>query len=471
MTLIFDVRLLRQLGKWRQRDLAEAIGLDVHDLMKVERGLSPLDEHLKDRILQALNVQPSQLEEYADLLVRARECGEGYVTARPERPTTQARAHSVASDKRSLIDLFCGIGGFSSGFEQTGQFQVVAGIDLLGDRLDTFSANHKSANAYGQDIRTLATDVLDDENPRPFVIVGGPPCQGFSSIRPFRNIEWSDPRNNLAEEFCRIVDDLRPEWVVFENVVGLLTHNGGRIYRAVREAFESIGYRTDARVLNAANFGLPQRRERLIVVGSLKGKAFQWPEPTHAVDQRSMVGDSDLLIKGRTDLFRSYESAVTVNEAISDLPAVAAGQRATEYSSSGSVSEYAAFIRNGAKHLALHESTGHTQKMLDIIRLAGANINALPPGTVTSGFSSCYSRLDGDEPSVTLTVNFVHPASNRCIHPTQDRALTPREGARIQGFFDTFEFRGSRSQIVKQIGNAVPPLLGRKIAAAILESD
>ena len=110
-------------------------------------------------------------------------------------------------------------------------------------------------------------------------------------------------------------------------------------------------------------------------------------------------------------------------------------------------------------------------EMLKIIRLAGANINALPAGMVSSGFSSCYSRLDGAEPSVTLTVNFVHPASNRCIHPHQDRALTPREGARLQGFPDTFAFHGTRSQIVKQIGNAVPPLLGNIIAKSILESD
>jgi DNA (cytosine-5)-methyltransferase 1 len=105
--------------------------------------------------------------------------------------------------------------------------------------------------------------------------------------------------------------------------------------------------------------------------------------------------------------------------------------------------------------------------MLEIIRHAGFNKDALPPGLVTSGFSTCYSRLEPDLPSVTITVNFVHPASNKCIHPLQDRALTPREGARLQGFPDSFKFIGSRAQVVKQIGNAVPPLIGRVIAESL----
>jgi len=107
--------------------------------------------------------------------------------------------------------------------------------------------------------------------------------------------------------------------------------------------------------------------------------------------------------------------------------------------------------------------------MLEIIRHSGPNISYIPKHLISSGFSSCYSRLDSDDPSVTITVNFVHPASNRCIHPIADRALTPREGARLQSFDDDFEFRGTRSQIVKQIGNAVPPLLGQAIGAAVAE--
>jgi DNA (cytosine-5)-methyltransferase 1 len=470
MTNFLDLRALRQARGYRQKDLAREAGLRLHDLMKIERGLVPLDAEARRQILRVLEIEESAVLERTDLF-RSRECGEGYVTRRPDCVTTRVRRESPSSNRKHIFDLFCGIGGFSAGFEQTGDFDVVAGIDLLPDRLDTFAANHPKANGYAQDIRTIKTDLLDGENPRPFVIVGGPPCQGFSSIRPFRNINWNDPRNNLAEEFCRIVSDLQPEWVVFENVVGLLTHESGKSVSAIQQAFEYIGYRTEARVLNTAFYGIPQRRERLIIVGSSRKKRFKWPKPTCRLETRSMVGGSRLLILPDADLFKAdIPLAVTLDEALHDLPPLQSGESASDYLDV-TPSPYVQFIRNGSRILTHHEATSHSQKMLEIIRLAGTNKYALPPGMVTSGFSSSYSRLSGDEPSVTLTVNFVHPASNRCIHPREDRALTPREGARIQGFFDTFHFEGTRAQVVKQIGNAVPPVLGRKIAEAILESD
>lgn len=468
---ILDIRLLRQERKFRQRDLAEASGLSVSTLMRIERGLEPLTDELVGKLCRALGLRPADLKRRRDLL-RERECGEGYVTARPNGATVRRRRIDPSPGKRPVVDLFCGVGGFSYGFELSGVFEVVAGIDLLSDRLDTFVANHPTANAYGQDIRAIKTEVLNRENPQPFVVVGGPPCQGFSSLRPFRNVEWNDPRNNLAEEFCRIVRELEPEWLVFENVVGLLTHEKGRAVESIVQGFEEIGYRTSARVLNAAYHGLPQRRERLIIVGNRQGKVFKWPRPTHYVEARSMVGDSRLLIRPASGLFAgALEPAIAIDEAIHDLPDVAAGETKTRYRDDVILTDYERTMRNGATRLTMHDATDHSTEMLRIIRLAGPNIRALPPGMVSSGFSSCYSRLAGTEPSVTLTVNFVHPASNRCIHPHQDRALTPREGARLQGFPDQFTFHGSRSQIVKQIGNAVPPLLGKVIAEAILESN
>lgn len=400
-----------------------------------------------------------------------RVSGEGYVTAVPDSPVTHCRRKAHDIGLRPVIDLFCGVGGFSAGFEATGEFEVVAGLDLLGDRLETFMANHPAANAYGCDIRTVATDALASENPRPFAIIGGPPCQGFSSLRPFRNVEWNDPRNNLGEEFCRVATALQPDWLVFENVVGLVTHDGGSAYKALLGAFEALGYRVSARVLNAAYHGLPQRRERLIIVGSRQGKAFDWPMPTHYHGHRSMMGGSPLLLTPEPGFLGDARPAVTVMDAIGDLPPILSGKVAADYLGHVPVTRYAEVIRAGAETLTLHEATSHSAAMLKIIRHAGENIGCLPPGMVTSGFSTCYSRLAPDQPANTITVNFVHPASNRCIHPFQDRALTPREGARLQGFFDTFEFRGSRSQIVKQIGNAVPPLLGRLIAEAILDAD
>lgn len=460
-----DIRELRRARRLSLRELADLAGLAPATMTRLERGLEPVSTANAAKLRAALGLSN------AVALVGAQVAGEGYVTSSAEAGSLRARRAQLDPRKRSVFDLFCGVGGFSAGFEATGEFEVSAGVDLLGDRLDTFAANHSKANAYGIDIRQLALDTFDDDNPRPFVIVGGPPCQGFSSLRPFRNIEWADPRNNLAEEFVRVVAGLRPEWIVFENVVGLLTHEKGETFNAIVEAFTSIGYRTDARVLNAANFGLPQRRERLIIVGSLRGKRFRWPEPTHKLSSRSMAGKKPLLIQPAAPLVDTLPDAISVNDAIQDLPAIASGQTATTYQTLVAPTPYGRFIRNGAEVLELHEATAHSPEMLEIIRHAGDNIHALPPGMVTSGFSSCYSRLNGSEPSTTITVNFVHPASNRCIHPYQDRALTPREGARLQGFFDTYDFRGSRSQVVKQIGNAVPPLLGKVIAEAVLASD
>lgn len=464
-----NIRALRLEKRLRQRDLAEAVGLSARELMKIERGFATPTAQIAKRLSVVLSVDQTSTPNGLQNL----ECGEGYVTARPESFSTRRRRSEPRAGRKYVVDLFCGVGGFSSGFEQTGAFEVVAGVDLLGDRLDTFVANHSTANAFGSDIRQLKTDALCLDTPRPFVIVGGPPCQGFSSIRPFRNVEWNDPRNNLAEEFCRVVADLQPEWVIFENVVGLLTHEGGRAFRAIEDAFEALGYRTEARVLNSAFYGVPQRRERLILVGNRRGKRMKWPSPTHYCEARSMVGESSLLVAPATGLFRSaIEPAVTVIDAIGDLPAIASGEVAEAYSRDNTgATAYSRYIRNRCDRLTHHGATLHSPKMLEIIRLSGSSIRALPLGMVSSGFSSCYSRLAADEPSVTLTVNFVHPASNRCIHPYQDRALTPREGARLQGFFDTFDFAGSRAQIVKQIGNAVPPVLGKAIAQAILESD
>jgi DNA (cytosine-5)-methyltransferase 1 len=184
-----------------------------------------------------------------------------------------------------------------------------------------------------------------------------------------------------------------------------------------------------------------------------------------------MAGKRTEVIRGGPLFTGHLPPAPSVIDAIGDLPPVHAGEESSDYDPSCPLNDYQRLMRDECDSLTLHRATRHSEKMLEIIRHAGANISALPPGMVTSGFSSCYSRLDANRPSTTLTVNFVHPASNRCIHPTQDRALTPREGARIQSFPDRFEFKGTSAQIVKQIGNAVPPLLGQVIADAIVASE
>ncbi len=373
-----------------------------------------------------------------------------------------------------IIDLFCGSGGFSAGFETTSEFEISAGIDLLEDRLRTFKANHKYADAIQGDIRQLSpikfcqtTGLAPGDVD---VLIGGPPCQGFSSVRPFRSLNVDDPRNTLFESFALFVQFYLPTFFVMENVVGLISHNRGKTIKQIVATFESIGYSTDWRVLNAVHYGLPQRRERVVIIGRLGSKNTAiFPEPTYYFEGRSMAPAN------HTKVIRTYPlmqyilaPAVTVMGAIHDLPVLKAGDKQTHYRSDIVPTTYEVERRKNMDRVTLHEATAHTEKMLNIIKCAGANILALPQGLVTSGFSTSYSRIEPDQPSVTLTVNFVHPGSNKCIHPNQNRALTPREGARLQGFDDDYIFVGTRSQIVKQIGNAVPPILGKAIASALL---
>lgn len=460
-----SLRTARVKAGISQKSLAERVGLPLRQVMSFERGLILPDANDSELLADALGVDLGMFDRPIP------QSGEGYVTAIEARSDgIRARYREPDPSLRPVFDLFCGVGGFSTGFEATGEFEVVGGADLLGDRLDTFCANHGAAVGYGGDIRQLAADTIAATASQPFVIIGGPPCQGFSSLRPLRNVEWNDPRNNLGEEFCRIVAATQPEWLVFENVVGLITHQNGKAFNSLVQAFEALGYRVSAKVMNGANHGLPQRRERLVIVGSRKGKAFDWPVPTHRHDHKSMAGQSKLLLSPSVGLFDETAPALSVMDAISDLPQVGSGGTGSDYAREPQ-NRYQEVLRHGSANLTMHDATRHSPAMLNIIRHAGSSINALPRGMVTSGFSTCYSRLAPDEPANTITVNFVHPASNRCIHPFQDRALTPREGARLQSFPDDFKFKGSRSQIVKQIGNAVPPLLGKLIAEAILDSD
>jgi len=372
-----------------------------------------------------------------------------------------------------VADFFCGTGGFSHGFAQTGECDVVLGIDIKSDSIATFSANQPKAVAINDDIHNVkvrdVAERLGGVRGNIDVIVGGPPCQGFSSIRPYRSINEDDRRNNLFEQFLVYVDFFNPTFVVFENVVGLSHHKGGETLASIRGAIEAMGYSTNAAVLNAVHFGVPQKRERLILLARKGHIRPSLPLPTHSYNGRGMGGE--LTYKSLPMFDTELLPATTVEAAISDLAPVGAGEKSKRYRANFEPSEYAKARRKANTILTLHSATKHTPRMLEIVRLAGTNRWALPEGLTTSGFSSCYSRLTADEPSTTITVNFVHPASNRCIHPTQDRALTPREGARIQSFDDDFIFRGGRTQIVKQIGEAVPPLIGKAIAKCILEQQ
>lgn len=377
-----------------------------------------------------------------------------------------------------VFDLFCGTGGFSKGMENSkrANFDVKFGIDVLPASVETFKLNHQSGIGICRDIRQVRRHEVEEmtgvKRDQLDVLVGGPPCQGFSSIRPFRSSKEDDPRNSLFEEYASFVNYFRPKVFILENVVGLATHKGGATLEAMQECFKKIGYETDWKLLNAAHFGVPQKRERFVMIGVQDGGEILFPTPTHFY-KGATIGYRDksrVLAPQEPDLFeaQSLPSALSAMDAISDLPPISSGETAFEYSMPAK-NQYQRDRRENSKNLELHIATAHSKKMLEIIKHSGKNINCIPKHLITSGFSSCYSRLDADHPAVTITVNFVHPASNRCIHPVLDRALTPREGARLQSFDDSFQFSGTRTQITKQIGNAVPPLLGTAIGETVAE--
>jgi DNA (cytosine-5)-methyltransferase 1 len=374
------------------------------------------------------------------------------------------------------MDLFCGTGGFSKGFENSscGQFVTIFGNDILPYAIETFKKNHSNAKAFAGDIRKLRRadiqELLKIKKGDIDVIVGGPPCQGFSSIRPFRSSFEDDPRNSLFEEYASFVNYFRPKMFVIENVVGLATHKDGETIQQMHECFDKLGYDCNWKILNSAHYGVPQKRERLIFIGAEKGGKITFPAPSHYYNGAT-IGCRDkkrLMLPEDVNLFNSQtlHKVISVMDAIGDLPPIESGEEATNYSQPP-VNAFQDERRKRSNTLSLHSSTKHTPKMLEIISYSGKDIRSIPKHLITSGFSSCYSRLGADEPSVTITVNFVHPASNKCIHPIRNRALTPREGARLQSFDDDFYFAGNRTQIVKQIGNAVPPLLGKAIAEEI----
>lgn len=373
-------------------------------------------------------------------------------------------------EKINILDLFSGTGGFSHGFTSySKKFNVVGAVELDTAAAQTTKMNHPDCLVINKDIRETKPSVFKEHlNGQPIdLIIGGPPCQGFSSIRPFRSSSEEDPRNTLFEQFALYVNFFKPKYFVMENVVGLVTHNNGITLQIIEEVFLNLGYDCEWKILNAANYGVPQKRERFIMIGTLNGGTLSFPEPTHSFNGKTIgIKDKSKMVVEQGKL----DKAVSVMEAISDLPPLNSGESIENYISPP-LNEYQLERRKNTKDiLNLHQATNHPPKMLEIIKYAGDNISCIPSHLITSGFSNCYSRLSPDEPGPTITVKFVNPASSKCIHPYQDRALTPREGARIQSFDDDYKFAGSRVQIIKQIGNAVPPLLGKAIAKSIVKS-
>ncbi len=360
----------------------------------------------------------------------------------------------------NVVDLFAGVGGLSYGFCKDSFFNVIAANEILPNTAKAYSLNHPNVKMYNMDIKdfgisNLVNDLRINENDID-IVIGGPPCQAYSTVGK-RLLD--DPRGKLFQEYYRILKEFKPKFFLFENVKGILSMNKGVLIEHIIDLFKSLGYRVQMKLLNAADYGTPQIRERVIIVGNNIGKDFVFPEPTHY--------DPSL----GTSLFNSFlKPYVTLGEAIGDLTVIEAGEEGFSYSSEPQ-NEYQKLMRKDAPNLIMDHSTSRNNpELIHLMTLLpdGGSPEDLPEVIrPKSGFKNTYCRLWWNKPSTTITRNLGCPSSSRCIHPKSARSLSTREGARLQGFPDSYFFFGSRAEKNLQIGNAVPTFLSIALCKAV----
>lgn len=334
----------------------------------------------------------------------------------------------------TVIDLFSGAGGLHIGFENAG-FEVKLCIDNNDLVERTHKRNFPNIPIINRDINQIPISEIQGylEDGSVDVVIGGPPCQGFSTIghRVSSNFETrtkKDPRNELVLTHARIINEIRPKFIVMENVKGILTLENGAYLQNVLSLLTEAGYKTDYRLINMADYGVPEVRERVIIIGNRIGLPVAFPAPDHSDDP--------------ADNLPAWKNCWDVLKDLEDMPDTP-----------------------GFNHVALK----HTAKNIERYKLIpeGGRLpeDKLPKELYRKNFGNTYKRLARNRPALTMVPgNDAFP-----IHPTLNRSLTVREAARIQTFPDTMIFEGNRRQQGHQVGNAVPPLFSQKLAEFILE--
>lgn len=360
------------------------------------------------------------------------------------------------------IDLFAGAGGLSRGFEWAGAGEVVGAVEIDEAAAQTFEANHPGAHVWTQDIREVAPEAVREQVGEIDVVLGGPMCQGVSQRGPR---DPHDERNFAFWAFADYVRKLKPRYFVMENVPAIASdvHNR-QLAIAVFEELESLGYHLSAEVVCAAWFGVPQLRYRLVVLGALDS-----PPAFPACVRAGVEGTLD------------EHDFVTVGEAIGDLGSVSSGGGFDDQSMPPAprfLSDYARMMRAGADRLYNHWSADTAPVNVERISHVpeGGNwhdipLDLLPPrfrNVRLSDHTTTYRRLDREHPSHVITCLCGNVTAGAFTHPTEDRAITVREAARLQGFPDTHRFVGPRSSQYRQVGNAVPALMARRLAEGLL---
>lgn len=381
----------------------------------------------------------------------------------------------------STVDLFCGAGGITEGFRQAG-YQCLYGIDSDPWAIETFKANHPGIATDNCKIECVDAKLVRKRlGLRPgqlAVLVGGPPCQGFSINAPERFLE--DPRNALFKHYVRFVDEFQPQAFLFENVPGMLSLARGQVFHQIVREFEKRGYHVSAKILFAAHYGVPQERWRLIILGSQSGPAPQHPYPTHYASGRAnFTGGRTMTFQLGPDNERTLKPKVTVADALSGLPRLTTGEggEVVEYPD-GPVSDYAQELRNPAGYTYNHYAAKLSKQNIERMKYVkpGGSWRDIPHELLPKGMQRArpsdhtkrYGRLRNDELAGTVLTK-CDPHWGAVILPDQDRALTVREAARLQSFPDSYQFLGSRVSQYQQVGNAVPVLMARAIAYALAQ--
>lgn len=345
-----------------------------------------------------------------------------------------------------VLDLFSGAGGFSYGIDKNPHFKTLLALDFNENALKTFKYNMPEAETVIGDItdnevRKIIIDKSKDYNIN--MIIGGPPCQGFSLKG--KKLGLEDPRNYLFREYLKIVEKIQPEVFIIENVKALLSTSVGWFKNQILEKIKHLGYFVDYGVLTASDFGVPQTRQRAVFI-CCKSKRI-------------------LLTKA------TAKKLVTVREAISDLAYLNSGEGFFEQDyTTEENSDYQKLMRKGAKKLYNHKASNHAQIAIKKLEMIPPECGKehLPKKLIgNQKFSGTWGRLKWNLPSPTIDTRFDACSNGTNNHPVLNRAITPREAARLQSFDDNFIFLGSKVSIRQQIGNAVPPLMAKAIADTI----
>ena len=349
--------------------------------------------------------------------------------------------------RMKVIDLFAGCGGLSLGFIQNG-FEITRAVEFDSEIAKTYSENHPQTEMIVDDIGNIDNDKYFSEGEAD-IVIGGCPCQGFSTAGArIRKGFVEDPRNYLFKHFLNIVKTVKPKMFIMENVKGMMTMQKGEIFQEIitalsdKEIMDGEQYYVYFKVLKGIDLGIPQKRERLFIIG-IKDKDIDFESMLKATKQK-IVENHD-----------GFFNKVSIKDAISNMPTVSLDGIVDNPNPNTSYEKY---LASSKPTITNHIKTKHSKKAVERMRQVGngENFTSLSE-KINSVHSGAYGRLCWDEVAPTITTRFDTPAGGRFIHPTEDRTLTPREAARIQSFPDSFIFVGNKTSVCKQIGNAVPP--------------